>query len=194
MTLNRILNVIIKYKFVFLCIFCLYLLFFIKGLFFSVDQKPVKSDVIIVLSGDLGRLEKAYDLYNSGYANHIILSNSNSKLFKDEIEALKIPNNVQFIDEPNATSTYTNAEYTLALMEKHHFTSAIVVSSNYHMDRVKLAYERALGDKELKLVYVASEGSSIDSAHYVKRRMILEIEEPIKYLGYLLCLYKWIDL
>ncbi|WP_176541419.1 YdcF family protein [Bacillus sp. AFS076308] len=192
--MNRIFNVIMKYKFIFLCIFFLYLLFFIKGLFLSVDQKPVKSDVIIVLSGDLGRLEKAYDLYKSGYANHIILSNSNSKLFKDEIEALKIPHNVQFIDEPKATSTYTNAEYTLAIMEKHHFTSAIVVSSNYHMDRVKLAYERALGDKELKLVYVASEGSSIDSSHILKRRMVLELEEPVKYVGYLLGLYKWIDL
>lgn len=189
-----ILNKIFNYKMIILCIFYLYLLFFIKNNFFSVDQKPVKSDVIIVLSGDLGRLEKAYDLYKSGYANYIILSNSTSKVFQDEQAALGIPDNGQFIDEPYATSTYTNAKYTLALMEKYHFRSAIVVSSNYHMDRVKLAYDRALGNKDVKLVYVASEGSSIDSFHFINRRMTLRIEEPIKYLGYLLGLYRWLDL
>ncbi|MEH7419514.1 YdcF family protein [Neobacillus drentensis] len=165
----------------------------IKITYFPVDQKPVKSDVIIVLSGGLGRLETAYDLYMAGYSNHIMLSNSNSDIFKYELEKLKIPKNI-LIDEPKATSTYTNATYTLKLMEKYHYKSAIVVSSNYHMGRVKLAYERALGNKQVKLVYVASYGSSLDSADYKKENSNLEIEEPLKYVGYLLGLYKWIDL
>ena len=191
MTLNLIL---IKYLLIYLCLFGLYLLYFIKSIYFSVNQKPVKSDIIIVLSGEVGRLETAYDLYKSGYSNNIILSNSNSNLFKDEIKKLKIPKSVHFIDEPNATSTFTNAKYTLALMEKHHFKSAMVVSSNYHMDRVRLAYGRALGNQRVKLVYVSSYGSSIYSSKMIKKRIKLGLQEPIKYLGYLLVLYNWIDL
>ncbi|MBM7652554.1 uncharacterized SAM-binding protein YcdF (DUF218 family) [Neobacillus cucumis] len=183
-----------RFRFISLGIFCLYVFYFIKSNFFSVNQKPVKSDVIIVLSGETGRLETAYDLYKSGYADTIMLSNSNSRLFKYEIKKLKIPDSVHFIDEPNATSTYTNAKYTLALMEKYHFKSAIVVSSNYHMDRVRLTYKRALNKQKLKLVYVASYGSSMSSPSILKTRMKLEFEEPIKYLGYLLLLYHWIDL
>ncbi|MDR4949919.1 YdcF family protein [Neobacillus cucumis] len=169
-------------------------MYFVKSIYFSINQKPVKSDVIIVLSGEVGRLETAYDLYKSGYADTIMLSNSTSRIFKSEIKKLKIPDNFPFIDEPNATSTYTNAKYTLALMKKHHFTSAIVVSSNYHMDRVRLAYNRALGNQKVKLVYVASYGSSLNSPPPTKKRMKLVLEEPIKYLGYLLLLYYWIDL
>ena len=44
-----------------------------------VDEKPMKADVIIVLSGDSGRLEKAASLYKEGYASYVLLTRVNGE-------------------------------------------------------------------------------------------------------------------
>jgi uncharacterized SAM-binding protein YcdF (DUF218 family) len=50
---------------------------------------------------------------------------------------------------PDLGGTFAEARKTLAIMREHHFRSAIIISSNYHMRRARLAFERANQDPDL---------------------------------------------
>ncbi|MCF8568434.1 YdcF family protein [Alicyclobacillus tolerans] len=121
--------------------------FLTAGHFLVVNQHPVRSSVIIVLGGGGGERElQASKLYKEKYAPYVVLSDGgtrwNPSTFagKIEIASLKtygVPGTA-IIPELHAQSTYGNAVYTKSIMIQHHFTSAIVVSSSYHMRRAQL--------------------------------------------------------
>ncbi len=50
---------------------------------------------------------------------------------------------------PDLGGTFAEARKTLEIMRQHHFSSAIIVSSNYHMRRARLAFARANQDPTL---------------------------------------------
>ncbi len=50
---------------------------------------------------------------------------------------------------PDLGGTFAEARKTLEIMRQHQFSSAIIVSSNYHMRRARLAFERASQDPSL---------------------------------------------
>jgi uncharacterized SAM-binding protein YcdF (DUF218 family) len=138
------------------------------GRFLTLTQTPNHANVIIVLSGGQGRVEKAVELYKAGYAPYIILSNAKEITSRsgDMVQtalALGIPQDVIYI-ENMAESTYQNAEFTLPLMKEHNFKSAIVVSSDFHMRRVKLIFNRVYKKSDIELTYVGS-----DSGYNAKR-------------------------
>lgn len=138
----------------------IFLLFFMVGRFLTLTQPSKQADVIIVLSGGQGRVEKAVDLYKAGYAPYIILSNAkeSSSRSGDMLQTaldLGIPQDVIYTENA-AESTYQNAEFTLPIMKEHDFKSAIVVSSEFHMRRVKLLFDRVYKKSEIELTYVGS--------------------------------------
>jgi len=80
-----------------------------------------------------------------------------------------------------ATSTMENALFTKELMIKHQFQSVIVVSSNYHMRRVKSNYGKVLENTEIRLTYCAS-----DDNHYnPKTCWSTSINRTITYTEYI---------
>ncbi|UOY91164.1 YdcF family protein [Ectobacillus sp. JY-23] len=167
-------------------IISLFLLICIQKPFLTLQEKPAHADVIIVLSGDQKRLEKAAALYKQGYAPYVLLSKSDSKRFSVE-KAVKLGiSRKHIIEEKHATSTYTNALYTKELLEKRQFQTAIVVSSDYHMKRVQLAFERVY-DESYHFLYVPYEG---DWWSDIRRTAV----EYVKLSGYFIKLYKYIDL
>lgn len=50
---------------------------------------------------------------------------------------------------PDLGGTFAEARKTIEIMREHDFRSAIIVSSNYHMRRARLAFERANQDPSL---------------------------------------------
>ncbi|AIQ48994.1 hypothetical protein R70723_26130 [Paenibacillus sp. FSL R7-0273] len=130
------------------------------GRFLVLSQAPQKADVIIVLSGGAGRVEKAAEIYNEGYASEVILTNVNG--FAGPLGNLlntAIANNISEIDiisEESARSTYENAVFTLAIMQEKKYTSAIVVSSNFHMRRTKFNFDNIYKNSDIQLTYVSS--------------------------------------
>ncbi|MEK5181496.1 YdcF family protein [Paenibacillus sp. FSL P4-0288] len=134
--------------------------FFSAGHFLALTESPKQSDVIIVLSGGQGRVEKAAELYKAGYAPYIILSNAKESTSKsgDMVQnalALGIPQNVIYTENA-AKSTHQNAEHTLPIMKEYGFKSAIVISSDFHMRRVKFLFGRMYKKSEIELTYVGS--------------------------------------
>jgi hypothetical protein len=126
------------------------------GNYLDVNENPKKSDVIIVLSGGrIDRLEKGVDLYNQGQAPFLMISNGSEERLYETALKMGVPSK-SIILENEARSTTENAILTIDLMEKHDLQSAIVVSSNYHMRRVKSNYEKANRNKDLKILYCSA--------------------------------------
>ncbi|MEK4293557.1 YdcF family protein [Paenibacillus sp. FSL R5-0914] len=138
----------------------IFFFFFTAGRFLTLTQLPKQADAIIVLSGGQERVEKAAELYKAGYAPSIILSNAKESTSSsgDMLQTafnLGIPHDAIYTEKA-AESTNQNAEFTLSVMKEHDFHSAIVVSSDFHMRRVKFLFDRVYKKSDIELTYVAS--------------------------------------
>ena len=170
------------------------------GLYYNLDvgQTPVKADIIIVNEGVYEyRSEKATELLNQGYADQILISPASSYALEWYYD-LGVQEE-QIVPEYEASSTWTNAVNSLEIVEENGWTSALVVTSDYHMRRVRLAYERAKEaiNSDVHLTYVSA--YPVENVkeipyteHSVNRSMALY--EVFKYTGYLIGLYYFIDL
>ncbi|MBB6446764.1 YdcF family protein [Bacillus benzoevorans] len=132
--------------------------------FLFYEEKPVKADVIILLSGEKeerGRMTKVAELYHAGYADRVLLTNATSPGSSIEYaESFGIPRDA-LLTENKATSTYENALYAKEIVLERGFDSALVVTSNYHMRRAKLAFERVFHDSGVSFTYVPYHPKSI---------------------------------
>ncbi|MEK4144318.1 hypothetical protein BSK62_26050 [Paenibacillus odorifer] len=142
-------------------VFLLILFFLFAGAFLPIHQSPQSKDAIIILSGGEGRMEEGTILYKKGFAPYVMLSNSKEGISKhgDMLQtalALGIPES-SILTENQARSTYQNARFSLPIMKQHGFTSAIVVSSDFHMRRVKFIFDHVYKDSGIKLTYVGAD-------------------------------------
>lgn len=167
-------------------------LFMLKeaGNFLVINEKPEKSDVIIVLSGgEIERIEKAVDLYKKGYARYIMISNGKEDNLYAAMKQMGVPDR-SIILENKATSTTDSAYFTTELMSQRQFQSAIVVSSDFHMRRVKSNYEKAPSKKEMKLLYCSVSDIGYDSHRWwttkeYRRTTFIEYTKLVgNYFGY----------
>lgn len=157
-------------------------------------DSPKQADVIIMLGGDGGRLEKAAELYHNGYADYVMISPEIESIRSQSTEyaiELGIPQSA-IIEEHEATSTYTNATETLKLMDKYDFDSALVVTSDYHLKRSKMIYDR-VNDGQYGLTYIAALGTNGEKWHERPGAKRIWFTELYKLWGYRLGLYKFID-
>lgn len=161
------------------------------GRFLVVNEPPQKADVIILLSGDVGRLEKSVDLMHEGYSDRMIVTRTNGhgygEIKLDSVVKAGVPL-ASIIPEYQATSTYSNAEFSKEIMLQQGFTSAIVVSSNYHMRRVKYIFEKIYKQTNIHLTYVAAPSSNFDPVYWWSKRVYVDyaISEYIKLIGYMI--------
>ncbi|UUX35254.1 YdcF family protein [Fundicoccus culcitae] len=169
-------------------------------IYFNLDigEEPVEADIIIVNEGlNRERSEKVAELLEAGYANQVIISPSLDHILQWYYD-LGIEEN-QIVHEDYATSTWTNALNSLAIMEEHGWDSALVVSSDYHMQRVRLSYERAMDQLEVDydLTYVSAypevNGEQVKYTQNTEHQRFA-IVEVFKYIGYGLGLYEFVDL
>ena len=96
------------------------------------------------------------------------------------------------IEEYQATSTYTNATESLKLMDEYGFDSALVVTSDYHLKRSKMIYDRVNGG-QYNLKYIAAlsaDGKAWKERADWKRAWFSEF---YKLWGYRIGLYNFID-
>ncbi|MBO8127754.1 MAG: YdcF family protein [Peptococcaceae bacterium] len=136
------------------------------GHFLVIDEQPKRADTIIVLGGERGeRTAYAAGLYHQGYAPAIIFTGgpvyrdiTQADLMAEHAMALNTPEPV-IIKETKSLTTYQNAVNSLQLMQEYNFSSAIVVSSPYHMRRVKLIFDKVFQGKNIDLTYCTVDNS-----------------------------------
>ena len=163
------------------------------GRFLVISQTPVRSDVILVFAGDAGeRMEKAIALYEQDYADKIVVSGgpvymqiTEARLMYDHALNRGIPPE-DVIMEEEAQNTLQNALFCRKIMEEHDFQSALVVSSEYHMFRVKAVCEQAFKGSSMELVYCAAEDPNYDPEHWWanNKSLLWTVNEYLKILGY----------
>ena len=155
------------------CLFLLYYSIFHTSLVWhlaqplTVHQPLQKSDVILALGGGVGesgqagqgyqeRVTTAVELYQKGYAHHIIFSSGYAYLLKEAqvmkelAMSLGVPE--QNIDiEDKAGNTYENIKFSSDIIKSHHFKNIIIVSSPYHLKRTQLVAQKQF-PKDIKFI------------------------------------------
>lgn len=171
----------------------------------NVGNPPIPADTIIVPEGPgTERAQKSVELLNQGYSKNqkIIVSPFINEEFGTDFSShyyhLYGAGYDTVVQENEATSTWTNARHTLDLMQELGYTSALIVSSDYHTRRVRLAYERTNKDYNFDLTYVSAyplddEDRPIPYWNHFENKWYAFTEIP-KLYGYQLGLYHLIDL
>jgi len=171
-------------------------------LYFNLDvgESPQETDVIIVPEGSRDRSYKASQLLNEGYSrsDRIIASPATDPQGFDARPAYysRGVSDEQLINEDQATSTWTNATNSINLMQENNWDSAIIVTSDYHTRRTRLAFERASEDLDIDFTYVSSyRNNNGERVTYLDNSngQYQARQEILKYIGYFFGMYKWLD-
>lgn len=142
----------------------LVLSFIEAGNFLVISESPTKADAIIVLAGDHkgDRTNNGVKLYKDGYSKNLIVSGgilyykyTIAQMMKEQALEAGVPNK-SIIVEDKADNTWENAIYSMKIMLKENFKSAIVVSSPYHMRRSRMLFNKVFKGSGIKLTYYAA--------------------------------------
>lgn len=167
------------------------------GKFLVQSDKLEKADAIVVFSGDNGpRTEKGVELLKEGYADYLILSGGKvyddvtmAELMKNHAIKLGVDESKILIDDESAT-TNENADFTADIIEENNFKSVIVVTSDYHTRRSKLAMEKALEDtlidgEKVSVSVTPSKEEKFTTKWWTSgNSVIMVISEYLKLAGY----------
>ncbi|HIA64621.1 TPA: YdcF family protein [Candidatus Poribacteria bacterium] len=153
-------------------------------------------DTIIILAGDAERFQHGVSLYESEYAPHIIFTSDSAPLLLVDLHINweEITTNAikkAGISEGStslvlSTSTYDDAKYSYQLMQEKGFQSAIVVSSPYHMRRVRMIFNKIYKNSGIELQYSPVENSwfSVEKWWTRERELVTINNEYIKLIFY----------
>ena len=156
------------------------------------------ADAIIILAGDAERFQYGVSLYESKYAPHIIFTSDLAPLLLIDlhIDWEKITKNAikkaGISDESTSfvrsTSTYDDATHSYQLMQRKGFQSAIIVSSPYHMRRVRMIFNKIYRNSGIELQYSPAENSwfNVEKWWTRERELVAVNNEYVKLAFYLL--------
>lgn len=167
------------------------------GNFLIVNDELHKADAIVVFSGDNGpRTEKGVELLKEGLGDYLILSGgivyddvTMAELMKNHAIKLGVPKEKILIDD-KASTTHENAEFTKEIIEENNFKSIIVVTSEYHSRRSKLAMEKVLKNtsidgQQVKVMIAHATEEKFTTKWWTSGNSILIlISEYLKLIGY----------
>jgi uncharacterized SAM-binding protein YcdF (DUF218 family) len=165
------------------------------GNFLVVDEPPIKSDAIVVLSGgeNVLRVSKAAELFHAGYAPLLIMSGGGkltSKLTDADLMSLEavetgISENA-ILKEDMSRSTYQNAYFVRNIVKEHKLKSLLLVTSNYHTRRTSYIFEKIFEDSGVKITTVSASDSEFQpnswwKSHEGQQKALTELPNLIIY-------------
>ena len=143
---------------------------------------PPQADGIVVLTGPASvRIEAAVQLLEDGKGQRLLVSGVNPDVTRPELQAVAHDFGRAFnccVDLGfHAANTQGNARETANWVDYHHYSSLIVVTSDYHIPRAMLELKAAM--PKVKLYPYPVAGGSLDAHRWWKtgegvRRMTLE--------------------
>ncbi|GAB7389269.1 hypothetical protein BSNK01_31070 [Bacillaceae bacterium] len=133
--------------------------------YLTIPDQPQKSDVIIVLGGEVKgeRTERAVQLYQAGFAPRLLFSDGTDLSWRlkavEEMTALArklgVPKTAIFTEE-RSRSTYENAIYTRKILAEKGWKSALVVTSVWHTRRAKMIFDKVYAGSGITLSYAGA--------------------------------------
>jgi len=109
---------------------------------YSLAQREVHTDAIVVLAGGRGRVEEGVKLYQAGQGHLLFLIGVDPLVKKGELYKGDDTENV-FLEKVSR-NTLENAIYARDLITKHRVSSIKLITSRYHMKRATLIFRNAL--------------------------------------------------
>lgn len=109
---------------------------------FSLTQRQMHTDAIVVLTGGRGRVDEGIKLFRAGQGRLLLLVGVDPLVKKHELYRGPGSDNV-FIDKVSR-NTVENAIYARELISRHKITSVKLITSRYHMKRATLIFRNAL--------------------------------------------------
>lgn len=165
-----------------------------------VKDELEKANIIVVLAGNsFERATIAAILFHKGFAPEVMTTGElipdDFKIFRLNLtEAedaakwlmeLKVPEGA-ITAIKKSTSTYEDALVAKEYTSKNGIKSAIIVSSPYHMRRVKMTFDRLFKDTKIKLLYYPAMNADFSTKGWWKREkdLIWVNNEYLKMLHY----------
>jgi uncharacterized SAM-binding protein YcdF (DUF218 family) len=140
-----------------------------SGVLLEGPQPPLeRADAIVVISGDesQARLSEGIRLFRAGWAPKLIFSGaaqdgvlSNARAMELTAVELGVPPSAMLL-EPEAMDTFGNAVYTRQIMVSNRMSSAILVTSPYHLHRASLTFKSVLQDTDIRIIPRAAPDSA----------------------------------
>lgn len=126
----------------------------------AADPLPPRADALVVVSGDpYGvREAEAARLWHAGLSPVVIVSGGPvawqtvaADVMGRHLRELGVPASAILV-EPEATSTRENALFTLPLLQRLGAREVVLVTSNYHVRRARLAFRQILEPAGIRVV------------------------------------------
>ncbi len=113
---------------------------------FSLRQKDVKTDAIVVLAGGRGRVEEGTRLYHENRGQWLLLIGVDPSVRKGDLyrERKGERDGEAVILEKVSRNTLENALYARNLIVQRNIRSITLITSRYHMKRATLIFRNAL--------------------------------------------------
>ena len=137
-------------------------------------------DGIVVLTGDQFRIAKGIELLKRNPNKKLLISGVNKNI--NPVDIMKeFPSSINFFQccidiGKDAKNTFENIIETFEWMKSNEFTSIIIVTSDYHLPRVKLEINRFIDNQQI--FYEAVKTDESDSILRLKKVTL----EYIKYI------------
>ena len=172
---------------VMLAVFMLVIGFFIfTGGIQRSQPEPRTADGIAVLTGGVARIDEAMKLLAQGKAKRLLITGVNRTTSTEELKQLASQGDQLFsccVDiDKEARNTIDNATETSQWVAQHHYTSIIVVTSNYHMPRALAELGRVMPGVTLIPYAVVENNVHLDCWWTYPGTTRLLISEYLKYL------------
>jgi uncharacterized SAM-binding protein YcdF (DUF218 family) len=175
------------------------------GSYLAAEDPLEKADAIFVFSGTrVERPLEAYELFRAGYAPRIVVTRavaeqamslveergirvaSDFDLNRTVLLQLGVPESALITPDRIHDNTAEEAQTLRALILRHRWRKVILVSSKYHLRRVRLACEREVHDSGVRLIRRGSRFDTSTPEHWWRRRsdirwLLSEIPKLIAY-------------
>jgi|TARA_B110000014_G_C20091440_1_gene571474 uncharacterized SAM-binding protein YcdF (DUF218 family) len=136
-------------------IFSFYFTYYLYQIYSHSDTnlKNKEYTAAIVLTGDQYRIQKGISLLRENIVSKLLISGVNKQINKKSIIAEFPDSEILFnccIDlDMISTNTFENARESYIWIHNNNLDSVIIVSSFYHLPRVKLEFSRFFKDKQI---------------------------------------------
>jgi uncharacterized SAM-binding protein YcdF (DUF218 family) len=112
---------------------------------FSVGQRTMKTDAIVVLAGGRGRVEEGARLFHDGQAQWLLLIGVDPSVRKSDLfKETRSEEAARVILEKVSRNTLENALYARELITTRNIRSVRLITSRYHMKRATLIFRSML--------------------------------------------------
>ena len=148
--------------------------------------EPRTADGIAVLTGGAARIDKAMKLLTQQKARRLLITGVNRTTSTEELKQLASQGDQLFsccVDiDKEARNTIDNATETSQWVARNHYTSVIVVTSNYHMPRALAELGRVMPGVTMIPYSVVDNNVHLDRWWTFPGTTRLLISEYLKYL------------